>query len=234
MATPAKTSLTTTAPIIIVSALALWLVAAASLDHLQSNLAGVQDSRMRFTLDGLRTRLQSGMELEAGFAAAGGAQALLDQAIRADGAITSIRVADPDGAIIFDSSAPERDAPLSRTLTLGAPLTGDAGERMGAVFLRYDSGPVLAAVQSARRWLALGVALALAAIGACALVGFRMLARASSRRFDAMARQLEAPDPHAQPDPGLLLLDQARQAARTAAHEVNAARGQLSCREPMQ
>ncbi|MGZ8319412.1 MAG: hypothetical protein ACXWVD_09945 [Telluria sp.] len=70
--------MTTSIPIVLVSALALWLVISASLGHLERTLGALQESRLRYTLGDLGTRLQSGTGLGMAFAVAGNAQDLLD------------------------------------------------------------------------------------------------------------------------------------------------------------
>lgn len=246
MATPARLSVLTCIPILLVSALALWLGISAGLAHLERQLQAVQESHLRFTMGELRARLQSGLDLDAHFAAAGKAQALLDAAVRSEPRIASISVVDASGALTFSSGAagpaprlsPEKQRMPTFTkreagaLVMSASLTDDDGDHAGAVTIWYDTAQPNAAVALARSELALAAAAALAVLTICCALGFRALTRNSQRRFDLMASRLSSVRAHAGLDASILLVEQASMASKTALHEVNAARDALASREP--
>lgn len=246
MATPARLSVLTSIPTVLVSALALWLAISMALSHLERELQGVQESHLRFTLGELRTKLQSGLDLDVQFAAAGKAQDLLDAAVRAEPRIASISLVDASGAVVF-SSGPAAPAPgLSPreqrmptfsmrdagSLVMSSALLDDSGAHAGAVAVRYDTAQPMAAVALARRELALAAAAALIVIAFCCVLGFHALMRHGQRRFDLMASRLGSVRAHTGLDAGILLVEQASMASKTALHEVNAARDVLASREP--
>lgn len=246
MATPARLSVLTSIPIVLASALALWLAISVSLSHLERELQVVQESHLRFTLGELRAKLQSGLDLDVQFAAAGKAQALLDAAVRAEPRIANISVTDPGGAVVFSSgtagaaprlSPKEQRAPTfsmheGASLVMSSSLLDDRGAHAGTVAIRYDTAQPLAALALARRELALAAAAALVILGLCCVLGFHALIRHSQRRFDLMTSRLGSVRAHAGFDAGILLVEQASMASRTALHEVNAARDVLASREP--
>ena len=234
MSTHARLSALTSIPIVLVSALALWLSIAVTVSHLERELHKVHESHMRFALGELRARLQSGLDFDVHFAAAGKAQALLDDAVRADPRIASITVTDASGATIFRSGQGTqvlRPSP-SESLMMSSPLQDDSGAHAGAVAIRFDTSQPAAAVALARRELLLAACAALVALAICCALGFQALMRHSQRRFDLMAARLGSVRAHAGLDTDLLLVEQASMAAKTALHEVNAARDALARREP--
>ena len=233
MATPARLSVLTSIPIALVSALALWLSISVMVSHLERELRTVHESHVRFALGELRARLQSGLDFDVHFAGAGKAQALLDQAIRADRRIASITVTDAGGVIVFRSGPGDR-ASLSpeESLSMSSPLQDDSGARTGTVAIRYDTRQALAAVKLATRELLLAACAALVVLAICCAFGFHALVRHSQRRFDLMAARLGSVRAHAGPDAGILLVEQASMASKTALHEVNAARDALASRAP--
>lgn len=230
MATFGRLSITTSIPIVLVSALAFWFTISIGLAHLERTLAAVQESRMRFTAGQLRASLQSGIDLDLAFAGAGKAQRILDAAVRADPGIAAAGVLDPAGTVVFSSGTLARNA---RYLTLSAPLVNDRGTRAGTIVLHYAATPQAGALRAAVRELALGAAVSVAAIGVCCLFGFRSLLRQNQRRFNAMTSRLGAGRTQAGHDPDIALVEQVTLTAKAALHEVNSARDYLSCREPM-
>lgn len=246
MATPARLSVLTSIPTVLVSALALWLAISVGLSHLERELQAVQESHLRFTLGELRAKLQSGLDLDVQFAAAGKAQALLDAAVRAEPRIANISVVDASGTLVFSSGsaapAPRLSPKEQRmprfsmrgagSLVMSASLLDDGGAHAGAVAIRYDTAQPLAAVALAKRELALAAIAALIVIALCCVLGFHALMRHSQRRFDLMASRLGAVRAHTGLDAGIVLVEQASMASKTALHEVNAARDVLASREP--
>lgn len=246
MATPARLSVLTCIPIVVVSALALWLAISVGLGHLQRELEAVQESHLRFTLGELRARLQSGLDLDVHFAAAGKAQGLLDAAVRAEPRISSISVIDAGGRLVFFSGAAASAPRLSpkeqrmpafsmrgaSSLVMSRSLVDDRGAHAGAVAIRYDTTEPLAAIALARGELGLAAAAALVVLALCCVIGFHALMRHSQRRFDLMASRLGSVRAHSGLDASILLVEQASIASKTALHEVNAARDVLASREP--
>lgn len=246
MPTPARLSVLTCIPIVVVSALALWLAISASLGHLQRELEAVQESHLRFTLGELRGRLQSGLDLDVHFAAAGRAQSLLDAAVRAEPRISSISVIDAGGTLVFRSgaaaSAPRLSPKEQRmptfsmreagSLVMARSLVDDSGAHAGAVAIRYDTAEPLAAIAMAKGELGLAAAAALVVLALSCVIGFHALMRHNQRRFDLMASRLGSVRAHSGLDAGILLVEQASMASKTALHEVNAARDVLASREP--
>lgn len=246
MATPARLSALTTIPIVLVSALALWLSIAVTIGHLERELYKVHESHLRFSLGELRARLQSGLDFDVHFAGAGKAQELLDRTARADTRITSISVTDSGGARVFGSGDPalaprlpqsEQRMPLysmrdAGSLVMSSALRDDSGAHAGAVTIRYNITETQAAVSLARRELALAACTALVIVALCCALGFHALMRHSQRRFDLMASRLGSVRAHAGLDAGILLVEQASMRSKTALHEVNVARDALASREP--
>ena len=126
----------------------------------------------------------------------------------------------------------ERRLPSSDSLIMSAPLQDDSGAHAGAVALRYDTSQPAAAVVLARRELLLAACAALVVLAMCCALGFDALMRRSQRRFDLMAARLGSVRTRAGLDADFMLVEQASIAAKTALHEVNAARDALASREP--
>ena len=246
MATPARLSALTAIPIVVVSALAFWLSIAVTIGHLERELHKIQESHLRFSLDELRARLQSGLDFDVQFAGAGKAQELLDRAVRADARIASIGVTDPAGARVFTSGDASRVPRLSQeeqrmpvfsmrdadSLVMSSALQDDSGAYAGAVAVRYNTSEPLAALALATRELALAACASVVVLAVCCVLGFHALMRHSQRRFDLMASRLGSVRAHAGFDAGILLVEQASMTSKTALHEVNAARDTLASREP--
>jgi hypothetical protein len=246
MATPARLSALTSIPIVVVSAMALWLSIAVTVGHLERELHKVQESHVRFSLGELRARLQSGLDFDVHFAGAGRAQELLDRAVRVDTRFASISVTDAGGARVFVSGDAKQVPRLSQieqrmpafsmreaeSLVMSAALHDDSGAHSGAVAVRYNTVEPLAAVSLARRQLALAACAALVVLALCCALGFHALMRHSQRRFDLMASRLGSVRAHGGLDAGILLVEQASMTSKTALHEVNAARDALASREP--
>lgn len=229
-------------PIILVTALALWLAISLSLATLERTLREVEESRLRFIASELRDSLQAGTGLGLAFAGSGKAQAIIDAAAREDVGIVSISVVDAHGVVVFNSGAvPATPFPplapadggewLARadsTTTFGARFA-HAG---GGVVVRYSAAPHKRQVAEVARTLALGGAAAVALVALCFVFGFQALLARTRRSIEAIEASVGERTIHPDADRHAAdLVEQVNLTCKTAVHEVNAARQILACGE---
>jgi hypothetical protein len=148
--TIARLSLRLSAPIVLVCALGIGLTVFLNVGKFDRTLAEVEESRLRFSLNELRTTLETGLDLGLPVTGLGNAQLALDRELSTDRDIVSVSVIDPAGTVVFNSgSAPASFAALSTiahndwllreegSVTVGTKLTNNLGVASGAVVLRY-------------------------------------------------------------------------------------------------
>jgi hypothetical protein len=148
--TNVRLSLRLSAPIVLVCALGISLTVFLNIGKFDRTLAEVEESRLRFSLNELRTTLETGLDLGLPVTGLGNAQLALDRAFASEHDIVSISVIDPAGTVVFNSgAAPAAYAALSTiprndwlqredgAVTVGTKLTNNLGQASGAVVLRY-------------------------------------------------------------------------------------------------
>ena len=186
-----------------------------------NQLQELRESRFQFSLDTVRTALESGLRLGLSPADLPGAQTLIDQARAREPGILSIDVFDPRGRILFttDQDGVGVSVPVAwRNACLDikagaiwnsvedndnlqcAVLVNGYEQASGGVLLRYRSVPARLDMSGAgsEPWLALLGTLALL-LGIGSVLGWLMV-RPMEQRFEAQTRALEGVG-QAQDDP---------------------------------
>lgn len=213
------------APVVLVTALAAGLAVYFNLSALERTLADIEQSRLRFTLDELRTRL----------AAPGQGQAALDFTARRDPDIASISVTDGAGAVLLHTGAalpapPARlhQEPFARDaafITARTTLADGAGE----LVIRYSLRRHGALVASASRRLTLVALAAVLACAACFVFAIEALARRMDATLGALDMALGEPRPGAAGrGQEAALAGQVRLTSKSALYEVSDARQALA------
>lgn len=220
-----RLSVTISAPLILIGALAIGFNAYLSVGKLDRTLGELEQSRLHLILDDLRDNLETGLDLGLPIKGLGNAQAAIEREARQDSAIVGIRVLDTHGAPVFSTGDTSHGAALR------APLSNNLGLAMGAIELRYtrQAGELSIAAYAdqltrAAAWIAAaGALLAVAAI--------RLWMRRIARTVDSIASTLDhqAPPPHPDPEAAALAsrararADEALREPEQATHAISAA-----------
>lgn len=239
-----RLSLKISAPIILVSALAIGLTVFLNVGKLERTIGEVEESRLRFTLGDLRDNLETGLDLGLAVQELGNAQAAIEFEASQDPAIVSISVVDAAGSVVFHtgerpdaatlawrkaSAKADRDwiARDTDVIVAGTRLSNNLGIGAGALVLRYSR------VRHANFISGVARELSHAAVGAIALAtlilmaGIHLLVGRMNRTYDAMEAALadEAHDEELSPEAAALSA-QVRATTRAAFHDLDTARGQ--------
>lgn len=195
-----RLGITITAPIVLISALAIGLTVFLNVGKLDRTLGELEQSRLHFTLDNLRENLETGLDLGLPVKGLGNAQAAIDREARQDPDIVSISVLDDAGAVAFSTGRPG-DADI---IKLRTGMSNNLGVQVGAIELHYSRrahDSFIAGISSQLRMAAL-VAIAVSTL--VTLLGIRLWVRRIRRTLrsiettlDTGAPPLRKPDPHA-------------------------------------
>jgi hypothetical protein len=218
-----RLSVTISAPIILIGALAIGLNAYLSVGKLDRTLTELEQSRLHLILDDLRDNLETGLDLGLPVKGLGNAQAAIERELRQDGAIVGIRVLDADGAAVFSTGDPAHGDALR------APLSNNLGVSMGVIELRYTRQAEDLAVAAYADQLTRAAAW-IAAIGTlAALAATRLWMRRIARTVDSIASTLDhqPPPPRADAE-AAALASRARDRADLALRELEQARRAIS------
>lgn len=203
-----RLSVTITAPIVLISALAIGLTVFLNVGKLDRTLSELEDSRLRFTVNALRENLETGLDLGLPVASLGNAQEAIEFEARQDGDIVYVAVRDADGKVAFDTGrGAESDA-----IKVAAPLSNNLGAKVGAVELHYSRRSHQAFIDDISRHLTLAALAAAALSTLVAVFGIRVWVRRIERMLGSIEHTL---DPSA---PAVAKID--RQAAALA-EQVN-------------
>ncbi|MDQ1830287.1 hypothetical protein [Massilia scottii] len=240
---PSRLSLLIAAPIVLVSALALGLGVVLQASRLDDTTRAIDESRLRFTLDELRTRFEARMALGLPLKALPDAAAVLERELRRDPDIVSISVIDNAAAGVFRAGAADaapaallgqaaaRDWLLREPgfVTLGARLSQPGGTPAGTLLLRHATHRQAGAIALVARELTLATVCAVLLTTFCFVFGVDLLVR---RMDDTLARMNAAlglapagdgTAPHA-----AALVGDVNVAATNALHDLAAARDTLA------
>lgn len=134
---------TLTAPLVLITALALGLTVFLNLGKLDRTITELAQSRLQFTVENLRENLETGLDLGLSVRGLGNAQAALDTEMAQDPDIVSITVFESDGAVAFHSGRGPAGAasagalPAESSDIVLASLSDNLGHRVGRIELRY-------------------------------------------------------------------------------------------------
>jgi hypothetical protein len=192
-----RLSVTITAPIVLISALAIGLTVFLNVGKLDRTLGELEDSRLRFTVNVLRQNLETGLDLGLPVRGLGNAQAAIDFETRQDPDIVAIVVKDERGRPAFTTGRPaERNS-----VTVSTPLSNNLGVTVGAIELHYSRRGHDQFVAGISRQLLLAGLAATALSTLLAVLGTRLWVRRIRRTLGSMEHALDASAPPvARPD----------------------------------
>lgn len=227
------------APIVLISALAIGLTVFLNIGKLERTLGEVEQSRLHFILADLKDNLETGLDLGLPIRGLGNAQAAIDFETRADPDILSISVVDAEGVVVFHSGSAAATAMAAlasvkgeswnrrepTALVSGLKLSNDFGVTAGAVVMHYSPRSRDNFVQTVSGQL---TATALAAVllsSACFVLGIGVLGRRVTGALRSMedALQGKPTDPRADVA-SQALVGQVSRTTAAARAELDAAR----------
>jgi len=208
-----RLSITITAPIILISVLAIALTVFLNIGKLDRTLTELEESRLRFTVHALRDNLETGLDLGLPINALGNAQAAIDFEAARDTGIVAIIVRDAAGVPVYTAGR----APDKQDIRVASPLSNDLGVTAGSVELHYSRGAHDAFMSGITGQLLEAALVATLLTGVLAALGIRLWVRRIRRTLGTIE---QAFDPHA---PRVAKPD--RQASELA-QDVNRAAGQ--------
>jgi len=220
-----RLSISITAPIVLVSALAVGLTVFLNVGKLDRTLAELEQSRLRFTLNNLRENLETGLDLGLPVKGLGNAQAAIDREARADPDIVSIAVLDDHGTVAFITGRSGRGTDDGAgTMRLHTGLSNNLGVSMGAIELSYSRRSherFMAGISSQLRIAAL---VAILASSALAVLGIRLWVRRIRRTLRSIEHTLDQGAPPQHPDRrAAALAEQVNRSTQDALQELDRA-----------
>jgi hypothetical protein len=208
-----RLSVTITAPIILISVLAIALTVFLNIGKLDRTLSELEDSRLRFTVNALRDNLETGLDLGLPVNGLGNAQAAIEFEAARDTGIVAIIVRDDAGVPVYSTGR----APDKQDIRVASPLSNDLGVTAGSVELHYSRGAHDAFMSGITGQLLEAALLATLLTGVLAALGIRLWVRRIQRTLGTIEQAFDPRAPQvAKPD---------RQASELA-QEVNRAAGQ--------
>lgn len=217
-----RLSISITAPMVLVSALAVGLTVFLNVGKLDRTLGELEQSRLRFTLNNLRENLETGLDLGLPVKGLGNAQAAIEREARADPDIVSIAVLDEHGTVAFRTSR-ALDA-SSETVRLRTGMSNNLGVTMGAIELAYSRRSHERFMAGITSQLRLAALVAVIASSALAILGIRLWVRRIRRTLNSIEHTLDQGTPPPQPDrSAAALADQVNRSARDALQELDRA-----------
>lgn len=220
-----RLSVTITAPIILLSVLAIALTVFLNIGKLDRTLTELEDSRLRFTVNALRDNLETGLGLGLPVNSLGNAQAAIDFAAAQDTGIVAIIVRDAAGVPVYSTGR----APDKRDIRVASPLSNDLGVTAGSVELHYSRSAHDAFMSGITGQLLQAALIATLLTGVLAALGIRLWVRRIQRTlgtieqaFDPRAPQVPKPDRQASE-----LAQEVNRAAVRAGRDLREARAAL-------
>ncbi|MES2259259.1 MAG: hypothetical protein V4724_12100 [Pseudomonadota bacterium] len=195
-----RLSITITAPIVLISVLAIGLTVFLNVGKLDRTLSELEESRLRFTINSLRENLETGLDLGLTVKGLGNAQAAIDFEARQDPDIVSITVRDEAGKIAFNTGrAAEKDS-----IKVATTMSNNLGVNVGAIELQYSRRSHDHFIAGISRQLTLAGLAATALSALLAVLGIRLWVRRIGRTLRSIEHTLDAavppvthPDRHA-------------------------------------
>ncbi len=185
-----RLSVTITAPIILISVLAIALTVFLNIGKLDRTLSELEESRLRFTLNALRDNLETGLDLGLPVNGLGNAQAAIDFEASQDHGIVAIIVRDPAGTPVYATGR----TPDRRDIRVASPLQNDLGVTAGTLELHYSRGGHDAFMSGITGQLVEAAVVATLVTAALAALGIRLWVRRIRRTLGTIE---QAFDPHA-------------------------------------
>ena len=224
-----RLSVTITAPIVLISVLAIGLTVFLNVGKLDRTLSELEESRLRFTVNVLRQNLETGLDLGLPVRGLGNAQAAIEFEAQQDPEIVSIVVKDDKGRPAYTTGRPAE----KNSTTVSLPLSNNLGVTVGAIELHYARRGHDQFIAGISRQLLLAALLATAVSTLLAIIGTRLWVRRIGRTLrsiehglDQAAPAVARPDRHA-----AALAAQVTQSASQAMRELEQARSAITTKD---
>lgn len=221
-----RLSVTITAPIVLISALATGLTVFLNVGKLDRTLSELEESRLRFTVNALQENLETGLDLGLPVAGLGNAQEAIEFEAQQDPGIVSIAVRDSAGKVVFVTGrAAEGDA-----VKIGTTLSNNLGVNVGTVELQYSRRSHRAFIGDISSHLLLAALAATALSTLLAIFGIRLWVRRIGRTLGSIEHALDPSAPAvAKVDrQAVALAEQVKQSSGKALQELDRARRAIS------
>lgn len=186
-----RLSITITAPIVLISALAIGLTVFLNVGKLDRTLGELEQSRLRFTLNNLRENLETGLDLGLPVKGLGNAQAAIDREARQDPDIVSISVLDDAGAVAFSTGHPAD----SEIVKLRTGMSNNLGVQVGAIELHYSRRAHDGFIAGISRQLTMAALAAGVLSSLIAVLGIRLWVRRIGRTLSSIETTLATGQP---------------------------------------
>jgi hypothetical protein len=217
-----RLSISITAPIVLVSALAVGLTVFLNVGKLDRTLGELEQSRLRFTLNNLRENLETGLDLGLPVKGLGNAQAAIDREARADPDIVSIAVLDDHGTVAFRTSRVVDGG--SETVRLRTGMSNNLGVTMGAIELAYSRRSHERFMAGISSQLRIAAIVAIIASSALTVLGIRLWVRRIRRTLSSIEHTLDQGTPPQHPDRrAAALAEQVNRSTQDALQELDRA-----------
>ncbi len=195
-----RLSITISALIVLISALAIGLTLFLDVGKLDRTLGELEQSRLHFTLNNLRENLETGLDLGLPVKGLGNAQAAIEREARQDPDIVAIGVLDDAGALAFSTGQPA-DTDIVKLRT---GLSNNLGVQVGAIELHYSRRAHDRFIAGISRQLRLAALVAVAIATLSTVLGIRLWVRRIGRTLSSIETTLDTgapplckPDHHA-------------------------------------
>lgn len=252
-------SIRITAPIVLISALAIGLTAFLNFGKFERTFSDLERSRLQFLIGDLRANIETGLNLGLALKGLANAQAAIDFEARKDPGILSISLYDETGLVVFHTGqalgssaipAAWKLASSARTgrnwqateadaFVVGTGLSSVVGLDAGGVALRYSRQAHGKVVDSVSRELGLAAAAGIGITAVIAIFGISVLVVRNNRklsRIEQALRQLSgeaAPPGDKADEPGVAaLINGVIQSSRNAMADMEAAQQVLQTELP--
>ncbi|CAN7375547.1 hypothetical protein LJR289_002194 [Pseudoduganella sp. LjRoot289] len=224
-----RLSVTITAPIVLISVLAIALTVFLNVGKLDRTLSELEESRLRFTVNVLRQNLETGLDLGLPVRGLGNAQAAIEFEALQDPEIVSIVVKDDHGRPAFTTGRPAE----KNSTTVSLPLSNNLGVTVGAIELRYSRRSHDQFIAGLSRQLLLAALAATAVSALLAVIGIRLWVRRIGRTLGSIEHGLDRDAPAvARPDRhAAALAEQVARSASQAMRELEQARRAITTKD---
>lgn len=203
-------SIKITAPIVIISALAIGLTAFLNLGKFERTFSELERSRIRFVVNDLRANLETGLGLGLALKGLANAQAVIESEAKSDPSILSISLYDESGTVVFHTGEPlpsnavppgwksaasakeARDWQLLEddALVVGTSLASVIGVDAGGMALRYSRKAHDSVVDSVAESLKLAAVLGTLLTGLIAMLGISLIIIQTNRKLTRIEQSL--------------------------------------------
>jgi hypothetical protein len=200
-----------TTPIVLISGLAIALTAFLNLGKFQRTFTELEQSRLQFVVNDLRTNLETGLALGLPIKSLANAQAVIEFEAKKDPAILSISVYDETGTVVFHTGQTLVTATVPTTwkpaangkgerhwqlnepgaLVVGTALSGIIGAQSGGLALRYSRQSYDNVVRSVSNALTFASILGVCTTALIAIFGINLLVGRTKNKLSRIENALD-------------------------------------------